>query len=75
MTAMPAALADIKALYDAITAATQTYVNDDPMAVPEFKADGKESADDAAIYDINGRRLKSVPEKGFYIINGKAYIK
>jgi len=45
------------------------------LAVSELKADGKESAGDAAIYDINGRRLKAVPEKGFYIINGKAYIK
>ena len=40
-----------------------------------LKVDGKKNAGDAAIYDINGRRLKAVPEKGFYIINGKAYIK
>ena len=75
MTAMPAAFADISALCDAITAATQAYVNADPMAVSGLKADGKESAGEVAIYDINGRRLKAVPEKGFYIINGKAYIK
>ena len=75
MTAMPETFQERSQLYDAITAATQTYANATPLAVSELKADGKESAGDAAIYDINGRRLKAVPEKGFYIINGKAYIK
>ena len=75
MTAMPETFQERSQLYDAITAATQTYANATPLAVSELKAAGNESAGDAAIYDINGRRLKAVPEKGFYIINGKAYIK
>ena len=30
---------------------------------------------DKHIYDLQGRRLYSIPEKGFYILNGKRYIK
>lgn len=75
MTAMPSTFQEITQLYDAITAATETYVNADPTAVSVLKADNKEGAGEPVIYDINGRRLKVVPEKGFYIIDGKAYIK
>ena len=75
MTVMPSTVQELDQLLNAIKAATETYVNADPMAVSELKADGREGAADAVIYDINGRRLKTVPEKGMYIINGKVYVK
>jgi hypothetical protein len=30
---------------------------------------------DSRIYDLSGRPLKSKPERGFYIQNGKKYLK
>jgi len=33
------------------------------------------SAGDGEIYDLTGRRLSSLPDKGFYIKNGKKYLK
>ena len=46
-----------------------------------FKTDGinniinSNTTSSKIIYDINGRRLSSVPEKGFYIINRRKYRK
>ena len=34
-----------------------------------------DATDKAAIYDISGRRLQVIPQRGVYIVNGKKYIR
>jgi len=33
------------------------------------------NTDKAAIYDLSGRRLQAIPQRGVYIVNGKKYIR
>ena len=44
----------------------------DPTGVDEVKAAAPER--EGVIYDLMGRRLKSKPAKGFYILDGKTYL-
>ena len=44
----------------------------DPMDVDEMKAAAPEGEN--LIYDLAGRRLRSKPSKGFYILGGKTYL-
>ena len=34
-----------------------------------------DATDKAAIYDLSGRRLQAIPQRGVYIVNGKKYIR
>ena len=34
-----------------------------------------DTTDKAAIYDLSGRRLQAIPQRGVYIVNGKKYIR
>ena len=34
-----------------------------------------DATDKAAIYDLSGRRLQTIPQRGVYIVNGKKYIR
>lgn len=75
MTAMTAEFSEVSQYFNDLSAAIEAYINAEPMAVTELEAEDGKSDGTPVIYDINGRRLKAVPEKGFYIVNGKAYIK
>ena len=47
---------------------------DPTVGVENLEADAEENAD-ASIYDLSGRKLNNVANKGVYIINGKKVIK
>ena len=34
-----------------------------------------DATDKAAIYDLSGRRLQAIPQRGVYIVNGKKYVR
>jgi hypothetical protein len=75
MTAMTSDFTEVTQFYNDLSAAIETYINADPTAITTLNAENGEIEKTSVIYDINGRRLKTVPEKGIYIINGKSYVK
>ena len=78
LTLLPSTYAEVNAAVNVMTTATTTFVsNEDVTAIAvldEQTGKGAENTDHV-VYDINGRRLTSVPEKGIYIIGGKKYVK
>lgn len=45
--------------------------NDEPSGITSVEAESKR---DNAVYDLYGRRLLQVPDRGIYIMNGKKYV-
>ena len=50
---------------------TLTYKGDSGLGIKEMAT----PLHDGQIYDLQGRRLNAIPQKGFYIINGKKYVR
>jgi hypothetical protein len=44
-----------------------------PTLVKEIPSETENSID--VVYDVFGRRLDAIPERGIYIINGKKYVR
>jgi hypothetical protein len=44
-----------------------------PTLVREIPSETENSID--VVYDVFGRRLDAIPERGIYIINGKKYVR
>ena len=53
---------------------TLTYSSPDASGITEVKPQHDGSCADNVIYDLQGRRLTSVPQRGLYICKGKKYI-
>ena len=53
---------------------TLTYSSSDVSGITEVKSQYDGNRTDGYIYDLQGRRLTSVPQKGLYIRNGKKYL-
>lgn len=76
LTQLPGTLAEVNTMISDMTAATDAFIeNEDVTEVTSLKASEELSTEDAdkAIYDLNGRRLNTIPEKGMFIIGGKIY--
>ena len=50
------------------------YMGEITLGVPQVE-NSRDSSDNSAMYDLQGRRLASPPEKGVYIQDGKKYVK
>jgi hypothetical protein len=78
LTLLPETYDEVSELLNNMTSATEAFVkNEDVTAISFLKSSDEEQteAEDGAIYDLNGRRLNTVPQKGMYIIRGKIYAK
>ena len=78
LTLLPETYDEVSELLNNMTSATEAFVeNEDVTAISFLKSSDEEQteAEDGAIYDLNGRRLNAVPQKGMYIIRGKIYAK
>ena len=78
LTLLPETYDEVGELLNNMTAATKAFVeNEDVTAISFIKAEGgkQTESEDGVIYDLNGRRLNAVPQKGMYIIGGKVYVK
>ena len=50
-----------------------TYRGNTGTAISEIE--NSKSAADNQYYDLQGRRLNAMPQKGVYILNGKKYVR
>ncbi len=76
LTLLPETYDEVSELLNNMTSATEAFV-ENVTAISFLKSSDEEQteAEDGAIYDLNGRRLNAVPQKGMYIIRGKIYAK
>ena len=73
LTNLPGVTDEVNIITNELSAAQQAYINDitdikDVNVNSQVKRKGE-------IYDLMGRRLSRIPEKGVYIIDGRAYVK
>lgn len=77
LTLLDGSFTEVKEYADEIAAATETFKSDITgiSQIDAVSSDGVYTEDSGVVYDLKGRRLSAVPEKGVYIIDGKKFVK